>query len=109
MYGSIYSNKPSEFISEIMGNKFSFDLETETNKKQIESPRKQIEMPKKQITTNPMLESSNEDYKIGDKVYHVKFGEGMIIGIKNGIGNIFFDKEKSSKNILLNHPTLRKL
>lgn len=109
LYGSIYSNKPSEFISEIMGNKFSFDLETETNKKQIESPRKQIEMPKKQITTNPMLESSNEDYKIGDKVYHVKFGEGMIIGIKNGIGNIFFDKEKSSKNILLNHPTLRKL
>ena len=48
-------------------------------------------------------------YQIGDKVYHKKFGEGMIIGIKNGIGNIFFDKEKSSKSILLDHPALSKL
>ena len=29
--------------------------------------------------------------------------------MKNGIGNIFFDKEKSSKSILLDHPALSKL
>ncbi len=102
LYGSRYQNKASQFISEIMGNKSYNDLSVLPVKPQISTQTKTIPF-------NKNNNSEPTEYQIGDKVVHVKFGEGIIMGIKNGIGNIFFDKEKASKSILLDHPALKKL
>ena len=113
LYGSTYQNKPSQFISEIMGDRGYSDIESTIVKPELSAPRKEIpNYSNSNILPGPgktNTDKSNVVYQIGDKVYHKKFGEGMIIGIKNGIGNIFFDKEKSSKSILLDHPALSKL
>ena len=111
LYGSTYQNKPSQFISEIMGDKGYKDIEAISVRPGLSAPKKEIPnyTNKLPITSTPNSEKTSVEYNIGDKVYHAKFGEGMIIGIKNGIGNIFFDKEKSSKSILLDHPALSKL
>ena len=111
LYGSTYQNKPSQFISEIMGDRGYNDLETSSIRPGLSVPKKEIPnyTNKLPITGKTNGEKTSVEYNIGDKVYHTKFGEGMIIGIKNGIGNIFFDKEKASKSILLDHPALSKL
>ena len=94
-----------------MGDKGYKDIEAISVRPGLSAPKKEIPnyTNKLPITSTPNSEKTSVEYNIGDKVYHTKFGEGMIIGIKNGIGNIFFDKEKSSKSILLDHPALSKL
>mgnify|MGYP004699636745 CR=1 FL=1 len=102
LYGTYFHNQVSDFIKESIG----YDDRKETLK--VEAIK---EIPKIASNTkqNILLPTSGDcDYNVGDTVMHDKFGEGMIISMKNGIGNIFFTKDKTSKNIVLNHPALRK-
>jgi hypothetical protein len=57
----------------------------------------------------PEKPKENADFRVGDKVIHKAFGSGIIIAIEGESGQIFFDREKSLKKILLDHPALRKL
>ena len=88
------------------GKSVKTEVSQETSVPKKEIPNYTNKLP---VTGKTNGEKTSVEYNIGDKVYHTKFGEGMIIGIKNGIGNIFFDKEKASKSILLDHPALSKL
>lgn len=129
LYGNTFINKISMFVNEALGTnenkdviinyninndniyKDSYkDLLTANNNnnnlysekpKQLYGTNNQNDKPKAKV-------DANVEYQIGDEVIHTKFGEGIILGIKNGIGNIFFTKEKCSKSILLTHPSISK-
>lgn len=106
LYGSFFHNRPSDFINEAFGidtrkevinsnDTISNDITPMNKTKMIPSEPKKVAM-------------ASDTYNVGDTIIHSKFGEGIIISIKNDIGNIFFKDDKSSKSILLNHPSIRK-
>jgi DNA helicase-2/ATP-dependent DNA helicase PcrA len=93
LYGEIFRNPTSRFVLEFSGvQPLEFDFNQEPD--YVEEPEK----PKE-----------NADFRVGDKVIHKAFGSGIIIAIEGESGQIFFDREKSLKKILLDHPALRKL
>lgn len=108
LYGSFFHNKPSEFINEAFG----IDDRKEIIKgKEATKEKNQISSPKSvliETAANYSSSSTISSYNVGDTVIHTKFGEGIIISIKNDIGNIFFKDEKISKSILLTHPSIKK-
>lgn len=125
LYGNTFSNKLSMFVNEALGTNENKDvLDVSVNNNSLSTYKKYSYKEslnvnttnKTNITNNKMpsiinktkIKNSNVEYKIGDEVIHSKFGEGIILGIKNGIGNIFFTKEKCSKSILLTHPSITK-
>lgn len=105
LYGSFFHNRPSDFINEAFG--------IDTRKEVINSddiindatPRNKTKMIPSE---SKIVAVTSDTYNVGDTIIHSKFGEGIIISIKNDIGNIFFKDDKSSKSILLNHPSIRK-
>lgn len=48
------------------------------------------------------------DYKIGDRIIHVVFGIGTIIGINNDILEISFKPPYNIKNIVYNHKSIKR-
>lgn len=125
LYGHIFFNEPSRFLLEAIGAKdlSSFDdttVETEYEKKYLNYrnnkynnrnnyyQKQQNNLIDAKKETKSEEENNSCDFKISDTVIHTKFGEGIILGIENGIGNIFFKKEKATKKILLNHPSISK-
>ena len=105
LYGTYFSNEPSRFLLEALGVKDmnSFEKgEVITNRLGY---KKDYDKPKPRLITT----DKDTGFQIGDKVHHVKFGDGIILGIENGIGNIFFTQEKQAKKILLNHPSISKI
>lgn len=125
LYGHIFYNEPSRFLLEAIGAKdlSSFDdttVETEYEKKYLNYrnnkynnrnnyyQKQQNNLIAAKKETKSEEENNSCDFKISDTVIHTKFGEGIILGIENGIGNIFFKKEKATKKILLNHPSISK-
>lgn len=125
LYGHIFYNEPSRFLLEAIGAKdlSSFDdttVEKEYEKKYLNYRNNKYNNRNNyyQKQQNNLIDAKKEtkseeennfcDFKISDTVIHTKFGEGIILGIENGIGNIFFKKEKATKKILLNHPSISK-
>lgn len=129
LYGRFFENEPSRFLLEAIGaNNFdSFDeAEVVYEKKYLNYKKKNYNYSTSKyynnnsfndITDAKVIEKSFDvvdekkdetSFKISDTVIHTKFGEGIILGIENGIGNIFFKKEKATKKILLNHPSIKK-
>lgn len=96
LYGDRFANRPSRFLLEYTG--------TTLEEERIYKEEKKDEFTKVKLLT----EEEQPNYKPGDKVIHSKFGEGIIIAINKDIGQIFFDNTKDIKQIMLNHPALRK-
>ena len=106
LYGSYFSNSPSRFLLEALGVKNMDEYEkAEVVTNRIEHKPSKYEVAKNRTITTDKASG----FQIGDKVRHDRFGEGIILGIENGIGNIFFAQEKQTKKILLNHPSISKL
>ncbi|MGD9605771.1 MAG: ATP-dependent helicase [Bacilli bacterium] len=105
LYGERFSNKTSRFVLEFAGiNRINGDIQTEVmNDVVSEEPQGIIANQVK----DDMKISMNE-YRVGDKVIHDQFGEGIIIAINRDIGQIFFDKTKSLSKILLTHGSLKR-
>ncbi|MDD3999552.1 MAG: exodeoxyribonuclease V subunit gamma [Bacilli bacterium] len=103
LYGERYNNRTSRFIFEFTG---SFpDLEENFN--QDEGFEYSVQ---KALSDKPRA-----DFAVSDKVYHNFFGPGMIIAIDKhpedsdkDTAQIFFDREKKLKTIMLSHPGLSK-
>ena len=53
-------------------------------------------------------EVSSSEYKTGDHLTHVKFGEGVVISCKGGIVEIAFPYPYGVKKIAAGHPSLKK-
>lgn len=53
-------------------------------------------------------QSTINDYKIGDRLVHVTFGEGVVIGINNDILDISFKSPHKIKSIIYNHKAIKR-
>lgn len=101
LYGERFTNKTSRFVLEFTGaNQIREDIET-----QVVGESKQGILQSK---PTPQLKISSGHYRVGDKIIHDQFGEGIIIAINKDVGQIFFDQTKNLSKILLTHPALRK-
>lgn len=86
MFGRTQFNQPSRFIAEIPEN----CIEVDETKKPAEEPRKQTRKKtviSKEFFTQPALRAtagnkSFERFKVGDKVTHAAFGEGVIMSAR---------------------------
>ena len=97
LYGHKFQNKPSRFLIEAIGSRG-------INRKLSEDKKEE----KKVVTTSKKEIKEEAGYQISDTVIHQSFGEGIIISIDNQIGTIFFSSLKTTKKILLTHPSLSK-
>jgi len=105
LYGERFNNKTSRFVLEFTGANNNVDgIESEVV---AEKPfERQLEKPKPKMALN--MKNDVGDFRVGDKVIHDKFGEGIIIAINKDIGQIFFDQTNALTKILLTHPALKK-
>ena len=106
LYGSYFHNEPSRFLLEALGVKDMKNFEAaEVVTDRIEHKSSSYDLAK----TRTITTDNATGFQIGDKVHHVKFGDGIILGMENGIGNIFFTQVKETKKIILNHPSITKV
>ena len=107
-YGKPVYYKPSRFLDEIKDNieqlenkSFSHfksrSFEKASNEDYMREKTRQSVLSKKVAAKH----SSNESFQVGDKVMHSKWGEGMVVQVKeNGDGNelvVAFDKKGLKK------------
>ncbi len=106
LFGRVFRNKPSIFLNEALGIKI---FKKNTYDDYDDFCQVVETKPVKTLETKTELKLTDTSYSVGDSVNHDKFGPGIILSIKGDIGTIFFDKQKCSKTILLNHPALKKI
>lgn len=94
LYGNIVFNRTSRFLLE-----FSEASDAKIDRKKVTFETKKEEKK----------EPTNTEYKVGDKVKHTLYGEGIIIAINDGIGQICFSQKGVITKMILNHPTLSKI
>ena len=85
IYGRVVLNQKSRFITEYVAS-----LEW---KEHLEE-QKEIE------DTTPI--------KVGDKITHCNFGDGLVISESGNIIQVLFDKDHSFRKILKDHPSIKK-
>ena len=85
IYGRVVLNQKSRFITEYVAS-----LEW---KEHLEE-QKEIE--------------DNTPIKVGDKVTHCNFGDGLVISESGSIIQVLFDKDHSFRKILRDHPSIKK-
>jgi len=102
LYGQTMYSRPSRFIKEI-DSKYIFDLSNSWKARKLED-KKVIKEEKKLYT---QADYSNDTYKLGDKVNHKLFGDGVIVGMNDNILTIAF--KEGLKKVVKNHPTLSKI
>ena len=101
LYGKTILSRPSRFIKEI-DQKYLNDLnKTWTISNKFSKPVKE----EKKLYTE--ADYSNDTYKLGDKVSHKLFGDGVIVGMNDKFLTIAF--KEGIKQVIKNHPTLSKL
>ena len=54
-------------------------------------------------------ENLNDDLGVGDKVHHDKFGDGVVINIKDDLATIAFNRAVGIKTMKANHISLKKI
>lgn len=80
MYGQESFRTPSRFIGEIPENLLERDVKQVEIKR--EKPKSDISQFKKVITIDDLKKSSkNFPYSVGEKVFHKKFGLGIVVGV----------------------------
>lgn len=91
IYGNTSVNPPSRFISEIDDKYLEKDPEKDT-----------------QVFDKDDMFDDNATYKVGDKVIHSVYGEGIIVGVGN-ILTIAFSHKHGIKKIMKGHKSIRKV
>lgn len=80
MYGQESFRTPSRFIGEIPENLLERDVKQIEIKR--EKPKSDITQFKKVITLDDLKKSSKDfPYTVGEKVFHKKFGLGIVVGV----------------------------
>ena len=91
LYGNRVSNKPSKFLEEFVG---------EYKKAKV----------KEETTEKPKCELPNDTvYKVGDKVKHKVYGEGMVVSLNGVVGTICFTSQGVIKSFDMTHPAISKV
>ena len=98
LFGQTNSNPPSRFIDEIDGKY----LEIENNKTSL--VEKISKFSKENLFTN-----NNVDYKVGDKINHDDYGEGIITAVDKKIITVAFPFPLGIKKFIKNHKSIKKV
>jgi DNA helicase-2/ATP-dependent DNA helicase PcrA len=96
LFGFQRSLAPSRFLKDMGDSLFE-------NKKSIKVEKKINEEPKVEI------QSSDNEYKTGDKVSHKVFGDGMVVSTSGSTITVAFKMPYGVKTLFANHPAIRKL
>jgi DNA helicase-2/ATP-dependent DNA helicase PcrA len=95
LYGMDNMNPESRFIKEIEAKYLDKDEDRLSKKDVIVDMSDNID--------------ENAEYKLGDKVDHIAFGRGIIVGIDDSILTIAFPHPYGIKKILKGHKSIRKV
>ena len=96
LFGQVSMNMPSRFIGEIDGE--LLDKE--------ESVSKSASIF---LAGNMYDEDRNEDLRVGDKIHHDKFGDGVVVNIDGSIASIAFGYMYGVKQLAKNHKSIKKI
>ena len=96
LFGQDSSNPPSRFIGEI-------------NSDLIETNVKKEEMPVPKINPKDIYREEDVDYKVGDRVYHETFGNGVVVEVTNTLVSVAFKHPYGIKKLMKNHKKLSKI
>ena len=98
LFGKTTENIPSRFIGEIEDELLEVSEELSSHQGMI--TKKLFNMYK---------ENLNDDLGVGDKVHHDKFGDGVVINIKDDLATIAFNRAVGIKTMKANHISLKKI
>lgn len=91
LYGRISANPVSRFIAEIPEELLEYAHERKSTRISVQeqSPR----FPRRRPVVRPVVNTSaqNEDWKVGDKVEHKKWGIGTVVSVKEKGGSVELD------------------
>jgi len=95
LFGQVSMNFPSRFIKEI--NSDLIDKE------------ESVSLKNNSYISNMYERDLNDDLKVGDKVVHDKFGEGVVVKIDGSVATIAFGYMYGIKNLAKNHKSIKRV
>lgn len=95
LFGQVSMNFPSRFIKEI--NSDLIDKE------------ESVSLKNNSYFGNMYERDLNDDLKVGDKVVHDKFGEGIVVKIDGSVATIAFGYMYGIKNLAKNHKSIKRV
>lgn len=95
LFGQVSMNFPSRFIKEI--NSDLIDKE------------ESVSLKNNSYIGNMYERDLNDDLKVGDKVVHDKFGEGIVVKIGGSVATIAFGYMYGIKNLAKNHKSIKRV
>lgn len=99
VYGQSNANPPSRFIAEIPEELIDFKgNRSDRTKPHFKIDRKQVNM-----------ELNDDSYRLGDKVKHKVFGEGLVVALDADNIQIAFKAPYGIKKLIKGHPTIEKI
>lgn len=85
IYGRVVLNQKSRFITEYIAS---------------QDWKERLEQEEEVLSDLPI--------KVGDRVHHCNFGDGLVISEQGNIIQVLFDKDHSLRMILKDHPSMRR-
>lgn len=95
LFGQVSMNFPSRFIKEI--NSDLIDKE------------ESVSLKNNNYIGNMYERDLNDDLKVGDKIVHDKFGEGVVVKIDGSVATIAFGYMYGIKNLAKNHKSIKRV
>ena len=95
LFGQVSMNFPSRFIKEI--NSDLIDKE------------ESVSLKNNSYIGNMYERDLNDDLKVGDKVVHDKFGEGVVVKTDGSVATIAFGYMYGIKNLAKNHKSIKRV
>lgn len=95
LFGQVSMNFPSRFIKEI--NSDLIDKE------------ESVSLKNNSYIGNMYERDLNDDLKVGDKVVHDRFGEGIVVKIDGSVATIAFGYMYGIKNLAKNHKSIKRV
>ena len=98
LYGQSQCNPPSRFIDEIDEKYLEIDKQTTSLLDKLSKFQKE-----KMFITN------NIEYNKGDHVFHIDYGEGVVISVDKSIITVAFSHQYGVRKIMKNHKSISKV
>ena len=95
LFGQVSMNFPSRFIKEINSD--------------LIYKEESVSLKNNSYIGNMYERDLNDDLKVGDKVVHDKFGEGIVVKIDGSVATIAFGYMYGIKNLAKNHKSIKRV
>jgi DNA helicase-2/ATP-dependent DNA helicase PcrA len=108
MYGRYMHNPDSQFLGEIDDKHLErHGLAKRRKTKPIHQIKRKKKKRRKPVSVG--YEPSKKHLKLGDKVNHTTFGEGVVVDLSGRKVTVAFNKETGIKTLLKDHPSIEKV